>query len=254
MQDRPELVGMARTAPPEKLWAVIQQATEEVLLAVLENPACEPFHVIAILRSPRVTPAVAERVYADSRWLRHYRVKVALVHCRAMPYVLSSQVIYELFWYDLAQVALNPRIDPRLRQMAERLVIQKLEEMAVGEKMVLARVASRNLIVHIRNTCREAGVLLNLLRNPRLVEEDLLALLQVPQLPVEFIRALAALPQWCNRPAVRMALLRHPHTPVHVVAQLIPRLQPSEVLQLLQDRAPRPIVRRLLRELRRIPT
>ncbi len=254
MQDRQRLLHMARTAPVEKLWVVIQQATEEVLLAVLENPACEPFHVVAVLRSPRVTPAVTERVYADSRWLRHYRVKVALVHCRATPYAISSQVIYELFWYDLAQVALNPRVDPRLRQMAERLVIQKLEEMAVGEKMALAKVASRGLIVHLRNTRQEAGVLLNLLRNPRLVEEDLLALLQAPQLPVEFLRTLAALPQWSNRPAVRMALLRHPHTPVHVVAQLIPRLQPSEVLQLLQDSAPRPIVRRLLRELRQGPT
>lgn len=254
MPDRAQLLHMARTAPAEKLWVVIQQATEEALLAVLENPACEPFHVLAILRSPRVTPAVAERVYADSRWLRHYRVKAALVHCRVTPYAISSQVIYELFWYDLAQVALNPRVDPRIRQMAERLVIQKLEEMAVGEKMALAKIASRNLIIHIRNTRREAGVLLNLLRNPRLVEEDLLALLQAPQLPVEFIRALAALPHWCNRPAVRMALLRHPHTPVHVAAQLIPRLHPSEVLQLLQDSTPRPIVRRLLRELRRIPT
>lgn len=252
MNDRQRLFQTARTAPGDRLWAILHGANEEVLLAVLENPACEPFHVIAILRSPRVTPAVTERIYADSRWTRHYRVKVALAHCRATPYAVASQVLYDLFWYDLAQVALNPRVDPRIRQMAERLVIQKLEEMAVGEKMALAKIASRNLIVHLRNVrSPEASVLLNLLQNPRLIEEDLLALLRNPQVPVEFIRALAGVPQWCNRPAVRMAILRHPHTPVHVVARIIPQLTPSEVEQLLQDRAPRPIVRRLLREMRR---
>ncbi len=248
MQSLAERIQQARTAPSEHLWTIIQRATPPVLEAVLDNPACEPFHVITILRNIRVTPELTERIYQDARWMQHYRVKVALVRCRQTPYYIASHLVYELFWRDLVQVAQDYRVDPRVRHAAERIVMQKMEEMSIGEKMALAKIATRRLIVHIRNTVREGPVLIELLHNPRLIEEDVVALLQVPQLPVEFIRALAARPQWCYRAQVRTALVRHPHTPLHVVRQILPRLSTTEVQALLHEATLRPMVRRLLRE------
>ena len=236
-----------RSAPKEKLSLWIQQGDEQVLHAVLDNPNCEPFHAILILNNAYVTEAVVQRVLDHPDWMSHYKVKVALVNCRATPFSVASRLVYELFWRDLAMLALNFRVDPRLRRTAERLVLQKLEEMSVGERMALAKIASRNLLVHLRNVEREPGVLRNILRNPRLVEEDLLALLSRPRLPVEFIRELVQHPEWAYRENVRMAIFRHPHTPTHVALQLARRMKANQVRRLLQDPSVRPTIKRALK-------
>lgn len=239
----------ARTASSKELFSLIHDADESILNEILDNPHLEPPHLIAILRSPHISSHVVQHIVQHTEWVRLYRVKAALVLCPATPYTIASQMIHDLFWRDLAQASLNYSIDPRLRRIAEQIILQQLEHLAVGERKALIRVASRNLLVHLRNIEQHPKVLVALLQNPRLVEEDLLAVLSRTQIPIEFIRTLAGLPQWVMREQVRLAVLRHPHTPTHVAVQLTRNLDRAQLRRLLNDPKIRPTIKQTLQHL-----
>ena len=236
-----------RFANAAELFRLIRDADAATLHAALDNPNCEPAHILMILRHPHADEQTVHRILQHPEWLSHYKVKAGLVNCRTTPLHEAMRFIDELFWFDLVQVSLNYRVDPRLRRMAERRILMQFEQLAVGERMTLARIASRTLLIQLRNIENHPKVLISMLRNPRLMEEDLLVLLSRPGLPVEFIRKLATLPQWALREQVRMALLRHPHTPTHVAIQIASHMTRGQLRRLLDDPHIRTTVKQNLR-------
>ena len=245
--DRESPVDRARKATASELYPLIRRADDRVLDAILENPACEPSHVILILRRPHLDRRIVQKVLDRSDWVEYYQVKAGLVLCPATPYPVSTRLIHDLFWRDLAKVAQDFHLDPRLRRTAERRILQQLEQLSLGERMTLMRIATRNLLAHLRNLEHHPKVLIAMLRNPRIVEEDLLAVLNRPEIPVEFIRTLAGKPHWVMREQVRTAVLRHPHTPTHVAMQIARKLHRSQLRKLLADPKIRATIKQNLR-------
>ncbi len=214
----------------------IRHANEEELIRLLEAESeLQSVHIQMILNHPYSSQRVVEKLLEHSEWISHYRVKVALVQCARTPFHVAMHYIYDLFWRDLVQVSLNYRIDPRLRLSAERLILQKLEEMAVGEKMALAKIASRRIITFLRQHETDYRVLIQLLKNPRLVEEDIIVLLSRPELHPAFIQELVRKPFWAMRQQVRRSILKHSKTPLTVAQKILSRLSPQEIRLLAND-------------------
>ncbi len=114
-----------------------------------------------------------------------------------------------------------------------------MAELAVGERIGLARIASRGVVQVLRHSAEEP-VLVALLGNTRMVELDAVTIASSPQAPPGALRRLAAHPTWAARHAVRMALVTNPRTPVAVSLGLVRRLSRQDLRRLAKDvRAPK---------------
>ncbi|MEE9219746.1 MAG: hypothetical protein V3U98_11840 [Acidobacteriota bacterium] len=222
----------AREASAEELARNLQSAPPEYLEGALDNSALSEEHVLEILRNPGASASLLQRIGLDMSWTRSYAVKAALVGHPSTPAAVNLHLVNFLFWRDLARVSENFRLQPQLRRAAETLLRERLQEMALGERIALARIAGRGIITGLRNETNEM-VVSALLKNSRLVEEDLLLLCNKSRSP-KVLGAIGRSDRWRCRPAVRLALGRNPRTPLSVSVSLLCGLIDEDLKDLSQ--------------------
>lgn len=198
--------------------------------------------MVQLLRSGRLDAARIQRIAGDQRLLTHYSVRAALVEQPATPPSTAMNILRSLFWRDLARVADDYRLYPPLRRRAEMLLMERSEEMAEGEMVALARIAGRLLIKQLSRR-PEPRVIAALLGNPRLLEDDVVAISRGKHTAPETLAAVARCDRWsCSRP-VCLALARNPSTPVADSLRSIGHLRAADLQRLAADTGVPRIVR-----------
>ena len=242
-----------REATAEELGRRLQSAPPDYLQGALENSALSEEHILEILRNPGAPAAVLQQISLESRWTSSYAVKVGLVFHPATPGAASLHLVHFLFWRDLARLSDSFRVPPPLRRAAENLLKERVQDLALGERMSLARIAGRALISVLRNEPSEM-VITALLANARLTEDDLLLMCNTSASP-KVLESIAQSERWRSRPSVKLALVRNRRTPVSVAVSLLPSLKEEDLKEMVQHRelpnALRTSARRLLEERRR---
>lgn len=131
------------------------------------------------------------------------------------PPQLALRVLPGLFWRDLAEVAKSPRLPAALRNRAEAILVEKLPDLRVGERVALAKLATlpllRLLLTDLDRKVSEAVLI-----NPRLREEDLLVAIRQNAAPLVLLEEAAASPRWSESYAVRRELVLQPRTPLAI--------------------------------------
>lgn len=107
-------------------------------------------------------------------------------------------------------------------------------EITLGERRAWARRPDRDLIARLLSD-PDPGVIANLLRNPRVVENDVLRVVSRRPVGADVLALVFRHPRWGRRPAVQAALVQNPYTPVEIGVGLV------ELVDL-------PLARRLARE------
>ena len=158
------------------------------------------------------------------------------------PISLARACLPHLYWKDLADIAEDARIAPAVRRQAEEVLKGRLGEMTQGERITLARRASRGVIAALRETA-EARVLRALLGNTRLREQDVTQIAQNQNAPREVLALLADHPAWGGQYGIRLSLLANPRTPVPVALRLMEGLAPQDLQRLARDARVPKIVR-----------
>ncbi len=209
-----------RSAHAEALAAALPGASRTFLDGALGNPALGPDLLPLLFKNPRVTPQQILRVAQNRDWLKTYEIRAAIVLHPKTPRVIAMNLISHLWWRDLARVVDRPGLSPPLRRTAERVLAIRIQELAVGERISLARIASRGVINALRGDPNPM-VSRALLQNPRLVEEDALAIAARRRTPSAILHVLAEDHRWSARPPVRKAIARHPATPAQVALRMI---------------------------------
>lgn len=204
-----------RRGPPDELPAT----REQLLLA---------------LRDPEATPALLARVARDPQWARFSAVRLAIVVHRHTPLAVARNLVPHLHWRELAEAGSDARVHPLVRRAAERYLTMRLGEIAVGERVSLARRASRALITALLDSSEDA-VVRSLLGNPRLVEADVLRIAASPKAPAAALADLAAHWKWGGRRAVRLALVANPRTPVAGALRTVATLDSRDLQRLSRD-------------------
>jgi hypothetical protein len=174
--------------------------------------------------------------------MRSREVKVAFVSSPRAPQVLARQVLPHLGWRDLAALPVDLRISPVLRREAEKLLKLRLPELALGEKIALARRGSRGIVALLCDE-PESQVLRAVVGNPRATEADCVRILARSDLPAEFLGWLATSSSWGQRRTVRLTLVRHPRTPPSAALQLARALSRKDIEDLQRDVAAPRLVR-----------
>lgn len=137
-------------------------------------------------------------------------------------------------WRSLARVCTDTRIPAHIRKTAERRLSLRVERLALGEQVALARIAPRSALADLARL-RESSVFEALLGNPRTTFADLADFLRDRELPPEVLRAIGEHHHWGEPVSVRELVVTHPSTPVHTALTVLATL-------------PKPVLGRLLAE------
>lgn len=223
---------LALVATGEELAELIRHSTAEVLLAALDNPALDETQLSLLLYRKDIPAEVLAEVARRKQLLKSYRVKRALALNPRTPRLEGLRLLRDLYPMDLVQVALTPGISPELKLKAEEQVIARMAQLPLGQKITLAR----------RGPARAAGALLaeghpNIvsvaLDNPRMTEAQILKVLSRGKLPATVVPAILRHSKWPLRYNVRLALVRHPLTPLAALLSFLPNLTASDLRDLI---------------------
>jgi len=131
---------------------------------------------------------------------------------------------------------------------------RELEELPLGVRRSLAK---GNDPVRLEQLARDSDTLVirNLLRNPRLREEDVVRIAALRPVAVTTLAEIASSPRWANRTRVRVALVRNPQCPVELGVGLLGVIPGASLREMRRDPdLPERVQRHLEREIERRST
>ena len=213
----------ARTAVGDSLTSLLHDADEATLVALLENPALDEGHLGVLLSRLDLPASVLALVAARPEWISREAVRVGLVKHPKTPRRAALTLLRQLFLFDLVKVALAPSTPAEVKRVAEEVMVQRVPQIPIGEKLTLAR----------RGPARVAGAILAeghaqamklAMANAFLTESQVLKVVANLAVPERVIAAIAQDAKWSVQYNVRVALLRNAHTPAPVVLAFLPDL------------------------------
>jgi hypothetical protein len=213
----------ARQAPAEELATLVHDANEVVLLALLENPALDDSHVLILLRRLDLPAGVIAALVEDAKWLKSESARLAIAIHPHTPPRIANPIVRQLFVFNLVHVSLAPSAQAETRRLAEEILVTKIPQLGIGQKLTLAR----------RGPARVAGAIIQeghaeatmaALGNPFLTESQILKVLAQSGTTARIVGAIADHPKWSSHYNVRLALIRNRHTPLRAVMVFLPNL------------------------------
>ncbi len=221
----------ALVATGEELVVLLHHHAADVLLALLDNPALDETQLCLLLERKDLPGEILEEVARRKSLLKSYRVKRSLAFHPRTPRLVSLRLLRDLYLMDLVQAAILPGVSAELKRNAEEQLLARLPQLPLGQKITLAR----------RGPARVAGALLAeghaqvisiVLDNPYMTEAQILRALSREKLPISVIPAIVQHRKWSISYNVRLALLRHPSTPLASILSYLPELTVSDLREL----------------------
>src|SRR6266404_1686481 len=221
----------ALIATGEELAGLLHHPSADVLLALLDNPALDETQVCLLLERKDLPGEILEEISRRKALLKSYRVKRALAFHPRTPRLVSLRLLRDLFLMDLVQVAILPGVPAELKRNAEEQLLARLPQLPLGQKITLAR----------RGPARVTGALLAeghaqvisiALNNPNVTEAQVLKVLSREKLPTALIPAISQHRKWSVSYNVRLALVRHPSSPLATILAYLPEITVSDLREL----------------------
>ncbi len=221
----------ALVAAGEELAALLHHPSTDVLMALLDNPALDETKLCLLLERKDLPGEILEEVGRRKHLLKNYRVKRALAFHPRAPRLISLRLLRDLYLMDLVQLTLSPGVLADLKRSAEEQLLARLPQLPLGQKITLAR----------RGPARVAGALLAdghakvipvALDNPNVTEAQVLKVLSREKLPTALIPAISHHRKWSVSYNVRLALVRHPLSPLATILAYLPEITVSDLREL----------------------
>lgn len=180
------------------------------------------------LLNPHADAEVIDELLVARHLQAIYAFKAAVARHHRTRETSALRLVPNLFWRDLMEIGLDPRIHPAVRRSAEKYLVQRLSRLTVGEKINLARRAGPDILAHLLDD-PNPSVLRALLENPRVTEAVLLPLANRTAASPRNLRILARDPRWGRRYEIRAALARNPAAPYQEIFEILPTLQRDDL-------------------------
>lgn len=197
---------------------------------------------LRLLQRPDLPAAVLEELLADRDLRKHHTVRRALAAHPRTPRQAALSLVSTLYWRDLARLSADARVHPEVRRAADRDLSRRVTDMALSEKMDLARLSGRGTLLVLRFD-PDVRVLLAVMDNRFTTEPDLVTVAARAQTPAEVLEAIASHPRWGSRAALRSTLLQNPRLPLAVALALLPRASAADLSGLLEATRVSPLIR-----------
>ena len=208
---------------------------------LLDHAEADEAHILALLRKRELATPVIEAVARHDRWNKRQVVRGAIVSHMKTPRTLALRMLSLLLWREQLRVATNIRLAMPLRVAAESRLKERLPELELGEKISIAHSAPPGLIPALA-ACNHERIVQSLLRNPRMSEQEVVALVKRETTSAPVLRVVAQSERWVVRPSVRTGIVSHRNTPVHVALTLVSRMPRRTLVALVKNNELRPVV------------
>src|SRR5260370_12514982 len=221
----------ALVASGDELAALIRHTDGKVLRALLDNPSLEEIQLCMLLERKNLPGEILEEVARRKPLLKSYRIKKALAFHPRTPRLVTLRLLRDLYLMDVVQLTLLLGIPAELKRNAEDQLTSRLPQLPLGQKITLAR----------RGPARLAGALLAeghaqivtiVLDNAYLTEAQVLKVLSREKIPPGVVRAISQHRDWSISYNGRLALVRHPLSPLATVLAYLPELTVSDLREL----------------------
>jgi len=221
---------MEREAAQELGRRLREAGGSELAALVRERlPEIGPAEACLALRNPFADSELVELFVAGApTLLRFYDFRREVAMHPRTPEILALRLLPGLFWLDLVRLGADVRIRPLVRRAADLRLIERLPNLAVGERIALARRAGTAVLAQARKD-PTPRVIAAMLENPRLTEGILLPLLAGEEVSPAVLALVAASPRFGSRYPVRLAVAKNPRTPAAVAMSLLPGLRKPDL-------------------------
>jgi hypothetical protein len=224
----------------------LREADTEELHDLLQRfaPELDTRQAVHALRNPFLGREGIETLADHGRLLASYEVKRLIALHPRTPEPLALRFVPSLFWRDLLEVGVDTRVRPTVRRAADRRLMSRISSLATGEKMAVARRASRRILSRLRHdpSPRVVGALLE---NPRITEGVIVPLVASEDAQPQVLDLVARNRRWGVRYEVRLALCCNPRTPVRTVLPILPMLRKRDLRTVAREvRLPMAVRRR----------
>lgn len=196
------------------------------------------------LRRPDLPTADVEQILQNPEARRFHAVRLALAGHRNTPRMQALSLVGTLYWRDLAHLSADVRVHPEIRRSADAHLLRRLPELAVAERVDLARVAGRGLLFTLRQD-PEPRVVSAFLDNRFATEADVVQAAALSRARPESLAAIAGHPRWSVRRSVTEALLANPNLPDATAEMILDQLTDRELDRLRGEPAAREGVRKM---------
>jgi hypothetical protein len=197
---------------------------------------------LELLRRADLPSETLQELLADRGVRKFHAVRRALAAHPKTPRGEALTLVRTLFWRDLAELSADARVHPAVRRAADQDLLRRLPEMAVAEKVDLARAAGPGTLLYLRLD-PDPRVLASVLDNRFATEPDVIQATVQARATPESLERIAGHPRWGSRPAVRSALLRHPELAPAVALSLLTRASLDDLRGVRDSERASPLVR-----------
>jgi hypothetical protein len=176
-----------------------------------------------------------EQILTDRVARKYHAVRRALAGHPRTPRREALSLVSTLFWRDLATLSADSRVHPEVRRAADRDLLRRLPEMALAERVDLAKNVGRGTLIYLRMD-EDPRVLAAVLDNRFATEPDVVQAAASAEAPPEVLEVIALHPRWSLRASVRGALLRNANLPGRLAVGLLTRASREDLEGLLGKR------------------
>ena len=178
---------------------------------------------LRLLRRRDLPLDTVQEILADRAARKFHVVRRALAAHPRTPRGDALALVATLFWRDLAWLSADAAVHPAIRRAADLDLARRLPDMAVAERVDLARNVGRGALLYLRLD-PDPRVLASVLENRFLIEADVIHAASLAQGErADCLALIAEHPRWGLRPAVRSTILRNPALPMPVALSLLTR-------------------------------
>ena len=231
------LLVAARGATGEELAPLVHDTTDEVLRALVANPALGEDDLLVLLARSDLGAELLRQVAADVRRTKSYRVRLALLRHPRTPASASLRFVQQLHLFDLVAVSVIPHVPREVKAAAEAAILQQLKQVPLGVRVTLARRTGSEAVLARLLVDPESSVVEAALTNGRITEASVVRAVRDHAAPAHTISLVARSGRWSVRHDVRFALLRNRFLPLARALQFLPSMSPAEQRDLSRDPA-----------------
>ena len=225
----------AERGGPAELRLLVHDAAVEVLEALLRNPFLSEELLLLLLARKNLPRDLLEAVAKNEQLIQNQRVKAALARNPQTPRLASMRLLKFLYLFDLVSVSLEPAVPAEIKRLAEDVIVQRLEQLPLGQQITLGRRASARVAAVLLLEGNEP-VIPVALDNPFLTEAALLGVLRRDEISEVLVEQVARHPKWSLRYEVRLQLVRHPLTPLALALGVLPDLKAADLRLIATDK------------------
>lgn len=226
---------VALTADSEEIFQLLLSPDQNLLQALLKNPAFNDEHLLSLLKRRDLPELFLKTIYQRRSDKLSHSLILALVKNPATPGNIVRSLLPQLRLFELVDLCFIPGVTPDQRIAAERAIIQRLPTTPLGNKLTLARRGTANVVAELLKE-GDPKLVDACLNSPRLKEAAIFQFVNGPRATAETISQIARNNRWQQRPNLRQAILKNRRTPTIWFTLWLPQLPTQLVRDILASR------------------